>query len=115
MGIVTLAASALMIAGMTAFASDASSIKDNKEYTAAINTAEVSIDALKAVGDSADGNFIHVQNASVLFKSSVKNNVKCTKEQIEKAKAEAVKTTSNKVAGIDINKVANVLKGWFGK
>lgn len=34
---------------------------------------------------------------------------------IEKAKAEAVKTTSNKVAGIDINKVANVLKGWFGK
>lgn len=34
---------------------------------------------------------------------------------IERAKAEAIRTGSKKVAGIDINKVANVLKGWFRK
>ena len=98
MGFVVLAGTALMIAGMTAFASDASSIKDNKEYTTAINTAEVSIDALKAVGDSADGNYVYVQNANVLIKSSIKSNVKYTQDQIKKAKAEIKKAKEKKKA-----------------
>ena len=41
MGISALAGAALMIAGMTAFASDAMSITDNREYTAAINTVQL--------------------------------------------------------------------------
>lgn len=34
---------------------------------------------------------------------------------LERAKTEVLKTTSNKIAGIDLNKVAIVIKGWFGK
>lgn len=34
---------------------------------------------------------------------------------IERAKADAIKTASDKIAGIDFGKVANTLKGWFGK
>lgn len=34
---------------------------------------------------------------------------------LERAKTEVLKTTSNKIAGIDMNKVAIVIKGWFGK
>ena len=37
------------------------------------------------------------------------------KSAIERAKADAIKTASDKIAGIDFNKVANVVKGWFGK
>lgn len=34
---------------------------------------------------------------------------------LERAKTEVLKTTSNKLAGIDFNKVSIVIKGWFGK
>ena len=34
---------------------------------------------------------------------------------IDKAKAEAIRTATNKVAGIDFGKVTSIIKNWFGK
>lgn len=86
MGISALAGAALMIAGMTAFASDAMSITDNREYTAAINTVEVSIDALNAVGENAGTEIAYVKKTGMVIGETLEKNIEYTQNCIKKIK-----------------------------
>ena len=97
-GFVALTGTALMIAGMTAFAADSMSIKDNKDQTAAINTAEVSTYALQAVSESADGEGAYIQKTVNIITDTLESNTSYTKKIAKEIKTAIKKAEEKKKA-----------------
>lgn len=99
-GAAALVLSAVMIAGVTAFAQDALTIKDNKEYANMIGSAENSVMSLQAVGDNAESNVYLYETGSKIITTASKS-IKAAKalgKQAEKDLEKAKKAEEKKKA-----------------
>ena len=99
-GAAALVLSAVMIAGVTAFAQDALTIKDNKEYANMIGSAENSVMSLQAVGDNAESN-VHLYETGSKIITTASKSVKAAKalgKQAEKDLEKAKKAEEKKKA-----------------
>lgn len=99
-GAAALVLSAVMIAGITAFAQDALTIKDNKEYANMIGSAENSVMSLQAVGDNAESN-VHLYETGSKIITTAGKSIKAAKalgKQAEKDLEKAKKAEEKKKA-----------------